>query len=432
MSSNDPNHPPPHSASESKRRQPKRPNTNNNNNDTQSNGFSNNACIHNGSDIELPSLADISIDASATDTSNEMGAIDWFSVALGRDFFENSGTATTNNNSAAASSSNDNDNINDDNNNDDNNNDDNNNDDNNNNDGAIVQAALQAAEAAGASLLLHAPNDTWSAPYFITEDPYEDGNEPITVIGAVYSINERDSEGNKVNRMQHYFSARANLSRPSFGMSATFRPNCFYHRTANGGIPQASYYYHQQKPEEAEIVSFRGEYLTVPAGYVLSCHDSDIFPFFTDNERKREWSQQQHTKAYTLYVDSIVEEESSEEESSEEESVSDGEDAISEKSITKKRSVLAIVPNRRVITRILGSHLSNLRNYHYLDDDNTSKTVHVKFERFKEGDGHIGMVTTLGTKILLRPFLVQSTYSKSIGKLNKIADFGEESAKYVS
>ncbi len=443
MSSNYP-HPPPHSASASKQRQSKR--TNNNNDDTTANNS------NGGSEIEVPSLANISIGASASsDTSNTTEEFDWFGALAGSNFFEDSDTTSNNNNSAAAdnnsapvdnssSSSNDdnNDNIND------------------------IQAAFRAAEAAGATLTMHDPSQSSSTAYFITEDRHEVGLK-ATIIGAIFGRYVTNSEGEPIDMLQYYFSSRVVHGQPSAGNSATFRTNGCYHRTANGDIPPESYYYHCQDSEMTEIVSYNGVDLTVPSGYVLSCHNSDTLPLKTDNELLNQWFAQKNKKAYTLYVEENFEEDSSEEESvsgeesgeeessgeesgeegssgeesGEEGSVSRGEDVSSKESIAKKRIVLAVVPYASVITSVMAACRPPMsdpvfRNCQYLDDDNNWKSVDVKFARFKEEDGHIGLVTKLGAKILPRPFLVQSTYTKSINKLNTLGDRAKESATYVS
>jgi hypothetical protein len=136
--------------------------------------------------------------------------------------------------------------------------------------------------------------------------------------------------------------------------------------------------------------------------------------------------------------DDSSEDESGVEESGDEESASGGEDESGENSTTKK-IVLAIVPFRWVVPKVVGSNLPPKKagqvyhNFSYLDDDdNTRKTVDVKFANYKEGDGNIGMVTNIGAKILKRPFLVMPRHMKNARNLDTLAKLGMESANYVS
>jgi hypothetical protein len=199
MSTNYP-HPPPHSASASQQRQSKRPNNNDDavNNNIDSNGSA--SFDNNSRDIEVPSLAGISIGASASsDTSN---TFDWFNAVTDSSFFEN--TATTDNNNAEADNNNSapDDNINSSNN-------DNNND--NNND---IQSAIRAAEAVGATLRicdLNGGNDA----YYITEG--SPTGSPTVIIGAIYGRRETDMDGETKDMLQTYFSAKSlQAVRPSF------------------------------------------------------------------------------------------------------------------------------------------------------------------------------------------------------------------------
>jgi hypothetical protein len=165
---------------------------------------------------------------------------------------------------------------------------------------------------------------------------------------------------------------------------------------------------------------------------------------YTDREQLDKWKSQEQAEATTLYIEEDIsdddssEDESGVEESGDEGSVSGGEDESGENSTTKK-IVLAIVPCRRIIPKVMSKRMPPkkagqvYRNFGYWDDDdNKWKTVDVKFANYKEGDGNIGTVTKHGAKILKRPFLVQSRYTKSICNLKNNDDYAEESAKYVS
>eukprot|EP00984_Skeletonema_dohrnii_P033222 scaffold29063_cov67-Skeletonema_dohrnii-CCMP3373.AAC.1 len=320
-------------------------------------------------------------------------------------------------------------------------------------------------------------------PLLITTNPCGNDNGGLpNVIGATSATSD----------MKDRLIGIQGILRPQPGVSHVIKPNLFFTRTNDGGIPQEKIYYQRQEVNQDETILINGEKFVIPAGYAVEYCDSKILPLTRDQNLKAAYDSQQKSKAMTLVAlkdsevddsevddsevedsevedsevedsevedsevedsevedsevedsevedsevedseveDSEVEDSEVEDSEVEDSEVEDSEDGKDDNGTTNYE-VLAVLPCYQIIQSVVGKAVKKtFKGMTYFDGDKL-KTVDVKVVKYQTEHGHVGRVSVLGTKVLKRPYLVLPSYEKGIGKKNLKAR-KEESAKYVS
>ncbi len=198
----------------------------------------------------------------------------------------------------------------------------------------------------------------------------------------------------------------ATIIAPKPGLSNVSKPDLSYIRTNNGEIPPEKIYYQLQDVDHNESIQIDGKDFVIPAGTALVYRDKKILPLKVDNDLKYKNQAKEKSKATTLIA-----------------LKGDG-----------TNEVLTVLPCAGVVETIVGKSRSRAVNntfkgVTYFDGDEY-ETVDIKWVKYQAEHGDIGMVSVLGTKILMRRYLVLPLYEGVRGK--SLTDFKKESAKHVS